>query len=100
MNTKNVCEEALNERSAPFFVLVRDSFAAAPQPLVYMNPCRPAALALISGWRGTRMNRRRPAEKRLRIEHESGQVLTGKARDTRHWQLPTATGFCLSCHQD
>jgi len=65
--------ERLSANAAYHFSFVRNCLRWAQEPLVYVNPCGPEALALISDQRGATNNPRRSAESQSRSSARAGR---------------------------
>src|SRR6516165_12008736 len=65
--------ERLSANAAYHFSFVRNCLRWAQEPLVYVNPCGPEALALISDQRGATNNPRRTAESESRSSARAGR---------------------------
>jgi len=65
--------ERLSANAAHHFSFLRNCLRSAPEPLVYVNPCGPEALALISDQRGATNNPRRSAESESRSSARAGR---------------------------
>ena len=65
--------ERLSANAAHHFSFLRNCLRSAPEPLVYVNPCGPEALALISDQRGATNNPRRSAESQSRSSARAGR---------------------------
>ena len=94
--------ERLSANAAYHFSFVRNCLRWAQEPLVYVNPCGPEALALISDQRGATNNPPRSAESQSRSSARAGRDWAGYAdhtdgigRQLSSWRFPNTLDACL-----